>query len=78
MIDDFLSFGNAHRRQSFSVTIVNDLIVEHITKSFTLKLGFDPSVPRPSNVRLSPNVSVVTILDNDEIGSSVIIMDMQG
>ena len=62
-----LSFDNNNRRQSFSVVIIDDQFVED-TENFILELRFDPFLTLPSNVRLSPSVSVVTILDNDDPG----------
>ena len=67
-LEVLLSFDHFNRRQSFSVTIIDDLIVED-AESFTLQLRFDPyELLPPSSVRLSPNVSVVTILDDDDPG----------
>lgn len=67
-LDVLLTFDNNNRRQSFSVAIADDQLVEG-TESFTLQLRFDPFlIPRRSNILLSPNVSVVTVLDDDDPG----------
>ena len=49
------------------MTILDDSSMED-AESFSLELMFDPFAlePSPSNVILSPNVSEVTILDDDE------------
>ena len=75
-LEAFLSFDNNNRRQSFSVVIIDDQFVED-TESFTLQLRFDPFLTLPSNVRLSPNLSVVTILDNDYPGMKTFTIYMQ-
>ena len=63
--DVLLRFENNDRRQSFSVTINGDKLLESI-ESFTLELRFDPfSGAAPSGVKLSPNVSTVFIQDDD-------------
>ena len=50
------------------MAIVDDQLVEG-TESFTLELRFDPFLmPHGSNILLSPNVSVVTVLDDDDPG----------
>ena len=68
LFDVFLLFDNSNRRQSFSVTIENDRLLEG-TESFSLQLRFDPfSIDPLSNVRLSPDVLVVTIIDDDVPG----------
>ena len=66
-LDVFLTFDNANRQRSFDVTILDDSSMED-AESFSLELRFDPFAlePPPSNVILSPNVSVVTVLDDDE------------
>ena len=81
-LDGLLLGFDDNRRQSFSVTIIDNLIVED-TESFTLQLRFDPfDLLPPSSVRLSPNVSVVTILDDDDdpgiVSSSIVYIDVQG
>jgi hypothetical protein len=46
--------------------IIDDSSMED-TESFSLELRFDPfALEPPSNVILSPNVSVVTISDDDD------------
>ena len=67
----FLTFDNDNRRQSFDVAILDDNSMED-RETFSLELRFDPfEIPPPSNVILTPNVSVVTILDNDEPGMTI-------
>ena len=71
-LEIFLTFDDANRRQSFDVIILDDSSIED-TESFSLELRFDPfDILPPSNVVLSPNVSVVTILDDDEPGMKTI------
>ena len=65
-LDVYLIFDNNNRRQSFSMAIVDDRLLEG-TESFTLQLRSDPFSPL-SSVRLSPDVSVVTIIDDDVPG----------
>ena len=61
-----LTFDNDNRRQSFSVAILDDSLLELDAEDFTLELRFDPfALQLPSNVILSPNVSTVHILDDD-------------
>ena len=59
-----LHFDDKTNWRSFQVTIVDDILCESI-ESFTLELMFDLSLPLPSRVILSPNVSTVYILDDD-------------
>ena len=59
-----LHFDDNTNRRSFQVTIIDDVLCESI-ESFTLELMFDLSLPLPSRVILSPNVSTVYILDDD-------------
>ena len=65
-LDVILMFNNINRRQSFSVVILDDSLLELDVEDFTLELRFDPfALLRPSNVILSPNVSTVEIFDDD-------------
>ena len=66
LLDVFLFFDENNRRQSFNVTIVNDSTIEN-TENFTLELRLDP-FDTTSNVLLTPNVSMVSIIDDDEAG----------
>ena len=59
-----LLFSQTSRRQSFFVTISDDKLLES-TEDFNLELRFDPFVTPPSGVILSPNVSTVSIEDDD-------------
>ena len=63
--DEILTFDEMNRRQSFDVVIIDDPLFELDVEDFTLELRFDPFGQPPSNVILRPNVSVVTILDNE-------------
>ena len=65
--DVFLTFNDANRQRSFSVTIIDDSAFELNVEDFTLELRFDPfSLEPPSNVLiLCPNISTITILDDD-------------
>ena len=65
-LDVHLIFDDNNRRQSFSVAIVDDRLLE-ATESFTLQLRSDPFSPL-SSVQLSPDVLVVTIIDDDVPG----------
>ena len=50
------------------MTIIDDELVEG-TESFTLELRFDPLAVLPTpNIQFSQNVSIVTIMDNDDTG----------
>ena len=63
---NYLTFDSENRRQSFSVTIIDDSLFELDVEDFTLELRFDPyAISPPSNVILSPNVSTIEILDKD-------------
>ncbi len=64
-LDQLLEFNDANRRLSFNVTIVNDNLSE-MREDFQLELRFDTffSDP-PSGVTLSPNVTTITIDDDD-------------
>jgi hypothetical protein len=74
-LDVFLTFDNNNRQRSFDVTIINDSSMED-TESFSLELGFDPfALESPSNVILSPNVSVITISDDDDEPTAGIYYD---
>ena len=65
-LDVFLTFDNDNRRQSFSVVILDDSLLELVVEDFTLELRFDPfALLRPSDVILRPNISTVVILDDD-------------
>ena len=64
--DVFLTFDDATRRLSFSVTIIDDSQLE-AREDFELELRFDPFVQPPSGIILQPNVSTITILDNDSM-----------
>ena len=69
--DVFLTFSDANRQRSFDVTIIDDSSRED-AESFSLELvTLDP---RPSNVILNPNVSVVTILDDNDPTAGIIIL----
>ena len=64
----FLTFDDANRQHSFNVTIIDDNDLED-AESFSLELRYSPfnaSDPPPSNILFSPNVSEVTIIDNDD------------
>ena len=72
ILEVFLTFDNLNRQRSFDVTIIDDSSIED-TESFSLELRFDPFGILPSsNVVLHPNVSVVTILNDDEPGMQTI------
>ena len=58
-----LGFDNNNRRQSFSVKINDDELLESI-EDFNLELRFDPFFTQPSGVVLSPDVSTVYIVDD--------------
>ena len=62
--DVILLFNDENRRLSFQVTIVDDDLLESI-ECFILELRFDPFRATPSGVILSPNVSIVYIVDDD-------------
>ena len=47
------------------MAITNDSFFEMDVEDFSLELWFNPFAAPPSNVQLSPNVSVVEILDDD-------------
>ena len=63
----FLTFDEITRRLSFDVNITNDSTIENV-ENFSLELRFDPFGATPSNVLLTPNVSMVVIMDDDEAG----------
>ena len=67
-------FDNANRQRSFDVTIIDDSSMED-AESFSLELRFDPFAlePPPSQVILSPNVSLITILDDDEPTAGILL-----
>ena len=58
-------FDDDNRRQSFSVTIIDDETMENTAETFALELQFDPFIDPRSNILLIQNVSVVTITDDD-------------
>jgi hypothetical protein len=67
--DDYYYIYYYHR-QSFSVAIIDDLLLEG-TENFTLRLsGYHPYSPYPYSIilDLSPDVSIVTIIDDDVPG----------
>ena len=66
--DVLLQFNDVTRRLSFEVTIIDDDLFESV-EEFNLELRYDPSLPVPLEVELSPNVSTVYILDNDSNGT---------
>ena len=49
------------------MAITDDSFFEMDVEDFSLELRFNPYEAPPSNVELSPNVTVVEIIDNDGI-----------
>ena len=66
-LDQLLEFNDANRRLSFNVSIINDNLSE-MGEDFQLELGFDTFFgDPPSGVTLSPNVTTITINDDDDV-----------
>ena len=65
--DVTLTFNDLNRRLTFEVTIIDDDLFESV-EDFNLELRFDPFLPVPTGVILSPNVSTVYVLDDDSNG----------
>ena len=61
--DVILTFSDTNRRESFPVVIIDDPLFELDVENFTLELRFDPFGQPPSNVILSPSISVINTLD---------------
>ena len=67
-LDQFLMFDDANRRLSFNVTIISDNQSEK-RENFSLELRFDPFLVNvPAGVTLSPDVTIITIEDDDTPG----------
>ena len=63
--NQLLVFNDANRRLSFNVTIISDNQLES-REDFSLELMFDTFLgDPPAGVTLSPNVTTVTIEDDD-------------
>ena len=63
--DQLLDFSDTNRRLSFNVTIINDNLSE-MRENFSLELRFDTFLgDPPSGVTLSPNITTITIEDDD-------------
>ena len=66
-LDQLLEFNDANRRLSFNVSIINDNLSE-MGEDFQLELRFDTFIgDPPSGVTLSPNVTTITIDDDDDV-----------
>lgn len=66
-LDQLLEFDDANRRLSFNVSIINDNQSE-MGEDFQLELRFDTFIgDPPSGVTLSPNVTTITIDDDDDV-----------
>ena len=64
--DQLLVFNDANRRVSFNVTIINDNQLES-REDFSIELGFLGDPPA-AGVTLSPNITTITIEDDDTPG----------
>ena len=62
--DVILLFDNTTRRSCFNITITNDNLVEGV-EQFSLEIHENPSESFPIDTVLSPNMSVVDIIDQD-------------
>lgn len=64
LIDVVLIFDDATRRDCFLVRITDDDLVEG-EEQFSLRILPDPFSPPPINTVLSPNMSIISIIDQD-------------
>jgi hypothetical protein len=75
----FVTFDNDNRQRSFDVTIIDDSSIE-FDEIFIFELRFNPfAFEPPSNVILSPNITTIDIVDNDDIDpliGTVIVVDL--